>query len=221
MLVQNATECVWASVYVQIPPQVKSRLVATHQTAWLFRCGYTAVRGYPNVPACACVCVCLCVCTHSHLHVCLSAGVFLLLRVIWLRCFLNSNELGKSPYVFVSPHASVCMRMGLLVPVPAFLLVWFVCPSCETDAFLRSEPGPCVCFHSRKRHCPSAAKTLTGHQDSDLATLVVGSATAQALLIHSLPQFPLPSFFFSHKDCGHGLYATTRPYVIPYCMFHT
>lgn len=167
---------------------------------------------------CVRVCACVFACTLGCMYVCLQVR-FLLLCVIWLQCFLNCNELSKSMYVFVSVCASICIWTGLRGVCGCISSCVFVCPSCEMHAFLWSDLSHCVCFHSRKRQHPSAAKTLSGRQET---WILIQLPCWWALRLSRLFQFTLclsfPSHLFFYKDCGHRLSATTWAYVMPYVM---
>lgn len=150
-----------------------------------------------------CVCVCLWVCTHRPLQVCLSAGVLLLLCVIWLLCFLNINELSKSMYIFVSVCAPICIWMGLhgvcrsvslcglCVPPVGWMPSWGLI-SITVSAFI---PVKGIIIQQQKH------KLCTRRPGS----LLMSSMSEQSILIHSVPQFPLPAFFklrlWTHTPC--------------------
>lgn len=150
-----------------------------------------------------CVCVCLCVCTSRPLQVCLSAGVLLLLCVIWLRCFLHINDLSKSMYVFISVCASICIWMGLHGVCRSVSLCGLCVPP------VRWMPSWGLILITVSAFVPVKG-SLIQQQNHKLGTrrpgsLLMGSVSEQSLLNHSMPQFLLPAFYLTETVDTHSL----------------
>lgn len=110
----NISEYIWASISVQLaerrPLYVKAKFVADSSLHDLYVCAYVYMHSRCARLAC---CTRACVPVRTFICMCVSLQVCSYFCVIWLQCSLNSNELSKSMYMFVSGCASICMWMCL------------------------------------------------------------------------------------------------------------